>query len=231
MANYIISDGKKQSNIDRWFVTHDLARRVDETYFLEGRKDDLLVPKNGENINPHLVESCLKTDCINGLCLIQNESTKSIILLVSINRFMSLERFENIKKNIQLNIEATNMVDQINKVEYIFTPLIEENDFKINRMKITKAYFSDQLEKAVFNNVADNNDDEMILKIKELFAVALNMEINEIDSNANFFTDYGGTSLDYYLISSKIEEEYGISLVSSPKKLYSVRDIVEFIKK
>ena len=53
MANFIIVDGKKQNNVDRWFVTHDLAKRVGDSYFLEGRKDDLLVPSNGENVNPN----------------------------------------------------------------------------------------------------------------------------------------------------------------------------------
>ena len=231
MANFIIFEGKKQSNVDRWFVTHDLAKRVGDSYFLEGRKDDLLVPSNGENVNPNLVEAKLKVDGINGLCLIQNEKNNTIVLLVSINRFMSEERFENIKAGIQQNIENVNMMDQISKVEYIFTPLIEENDFKVNRRRVASTYAAGELELAVFNRVVDDNDDEMVLKIKELFAVALNMDISEIDSNANFFTDYGGTSLDYYLISSKVEEEYGISLVSSPKKMYSVREIVEFIKK
>ena len=231
MANFIITDGKKQNNVDRWFVTHDLAKKGEESYFLEGRKDDLIVPKNGENINPHLVESKLKTEGINELCLFQSTANDSIVLIISINRFMSLERFETIKKRIQENIEAVNMVDQINKVEFTFSPLIGEDDFKVNRRKIAEFYAENKLEPAIFNKVADDNDDEMILNIKELFAVALNMEVSEIDSSANFFTDYGGTSLDYYLISSKIEEEYGISLVSSPKKLYSVKDIVEFIKK
>lgn len=231
MARYIIVNGKKQTNIDTWYVTHDLAKCINDSYYLEGRKDELLVPKNGENINPNIVEAALATEGINGLCLIQNPANENIVLLVAVNKFISLEKLENIKKNIQLNIENNNLVDQINKVEYIISPLIKENDFKVNRKAIASDYAKGKLELVNLSAKADEDDDEMVIKIKELFAVALGMEIKEIDSNANFFTDYGGTSLDYYLISSKVEEEFGVSLLSSLKKLYSVKEIVEFIRK
>ena len=72
--------------------------------------------------------------------------------------------------------------------------------------------------------------DKDTLEIKKMFAVALNKKVEEINGNADFFLDESGTSLDYFVIINKVNEEYGVNLANSEKPLNTPKEIANYIK-
>ena len=230
MAAYIIENKNKVLNKNIWLNSHDLARFDGRNYYILGRHDDLIVPLNGENINPNIIESKLYIEGIQGLCLIQNPDTKQAILLVSINKNSSEERIDSIKASIKQSVIDNNLGEQINKIDYTNNPLMNEGDIKLNRQRITQEYFEGKFNLINSNNNQDNNE-QTILSLRRLIAKCLNVSLDEVNENGDFFLDLGGSSFDYYLVSSEIEKAYGVSLVSSSVKLRTVKEINDYIKK
>ena len=230
MARYIIENGQVITNKDTWYNSHDLASYNGKNYKLLGRKDDLIVPLSGENLNPNLVEDMIKVDGINGLCLIQNPETKAPILLVSLSKYSTKEKYNDIKNNLYKKINDSKLTEQIGSIVYISDSLLNEDEFKLNRKRLTEWYFKGKFHEFKYEENQEE-DDELSKNIKNIFIESLSLKPEEITLDGDFYLDYGCTSLDYYLISSRVEQEYGISLISTNSKLRTIREIVAYIRK
>ena len=141
------------------------------------------------------------------------------------------ESIDKIKDEIKQKMIANNLDKQIGKVEIVTTPLIQGDEFKLNRKRLTEDYANHRL--AIAENIQDDKsiDDAISLKIKELFSLVLSIPTEEINANLDFFTDYGGTSLDFLIVDNKIKEEFNVSILSNEELKHTVTDISAFIKK
>ena len=231
MSSYILEGEKLIKNKGKEFATHDLSKKIKDRYYLYGREDDLVVSISGENLNPNIIEAQLFIDGINGLCLILNKENNVPTLLVSVNKYSSKESIDKIKDQLKVKMVANNLDKQIGKVEIITTPLIQGDEFKLNRKRLTDDYMNHRLALANIELNDQAIDDAISLKIKELFALVLGLPANEINSGLDFFADYGGTSLDFLIIDNKIKEEFNVSILSNEELKHTVTDISNFIKK
>ena len=213
------------------YNTKDLAKVIDGKFYILGREDDLVVSLTGENLNPNIIEENLKVDDINDLCLINGEDERELpILLVSINKFIKAEKANQILDNLKAKIKENNLTSQLGKIELIAEPFIRGDDFKKNRKDLAKDYFAGVLSLYSFEMNEKEVDDELTLGLKKLFAVALGKAVEDIHSEADFFADEGGSSLDYFALVGRINDEYGVNLGESEKPLNSVKDIAQFIR-
>ena len=80
------------------------------------------------------------------------------------------------------------------------------------------------------NSSVSNSDDEIINEVKKVFAESLNKNIKDISLDGDFFLDLGGTSLDYFMVISQIEERYNINISLNEKPLTSVKSVAEYIR-
>ena len=228
-AKYII-EGEEIHNLkDGFYLTHDLAKCVDGRYYLLGRQDDLVVPISGENLNPNIIENALIFDNLRGICLINGRNNLRPVLLVSIQKHLKKEKVEEILNELKNRLDNQNLSTQIGSIVFVTDSFIKGDEFKMNRKRIEQDYYDHKLELYSFENVQEN-DDEITIKIKEFFAEVLSKEVDDISSNSDFFLDEGGTSIDYYVIMSKINEEYNIDMTELENKLTKVSDIASYIK-
>ena len=230
-SKYIIEGDKKIENGEVEFLTHDLSKKIKDRYYLYGREDDLVVSISGENLNPNIIEAELSIDGINGLCLILNKENGVPTLLVSVNKYTSSEYIEKLKVCLKLKLIANNLDKQIGKIEAITTPLIQGDEFKLNRKRLADDYINHRLTLANTNVDEQAIDDAISLKVKEFFSLVLGLPVEETNNNLDFFSDYGGTSLDFLIVDNKIKEEFNVSILSNEELKHTVTDIAEFIKK
>ena len=230
LASYILCGDERIITKDKWFATHDLARYENGRYYLLGREDDLVVSITGENLNPNLIEEKLMVNNINSLCLINGRENKTPILLVSVNKYLKPELSKQVIEELKTKIKENNLDQQIGKIELIAEPFIKGDEFKVNRKRVEEDYFNGGLSIYSTKNVSNDEDDEISYRIKELFATALNKPVNEISSDSDFFLDEGGTSLDYFVIVGKIQDEFEVNIASGDNQPHSVKDIVKCIK-
>ena len=225
LAYYIIENGEKKY-LEGRYNSHDLAVCKDNHYYLKGRKDDLIISSNGENVNPYEIEKLMNMEGIYETALIYHSSLSNPVLLVGIDRYTSIQKMERIKKDIDSVIKKNNLTTLVGQIVFVNGSLLKENEFKINRNRLLKEYMDHSLSLYDVNKTKEDDNDELLKKIKGLFAIALNKEEEDITSDFDFFLDGGGTSLDFYVISEAINEEYHLSIfkdnepLSTPQKIY-----------
>ena len=75
-------------------------------------------------------------------------------------------------------------------------------------------------------------DNEIVDRIKRLFADALDLKMEEISLNAHFFFDLNGSSLDYFSLLSSFQAEFGINFPHGENEsFYTVAEFLNYILK
>lgn len=227
MAKYIIEDGQRRSNSD-WFNTHDLAEKDGRGYKILGRRDDLIVAANGENLNPNLIESKLSLDGVRGVCLIAGEKDGKVqpTLLVSVNPYISSDRLASISKALRERLSNLNLSGQIGKTVFIEDGLMKDDEFKLNRARLSEDYSEGRLTEAKPDREAKaGENDEISRFITALFAHSLGISEEDVGYTADFFLDLGGTSLDYFAIIAQLRERYQVPLPADGAAMSTVEEL------
>jgi len=231
IAKYMIEDGKKTvTDKTAWFNTHDLAECVDGKYRILGRADDLIVAANGENLNPNLIEPQLLVRGVNGVCLINADGTPT--LLASVNRYISPEQLDLLDKSLKEKIASLNLRGQIGKVVYISDPLMKGDEFKLNRKRLREDFLSGALSRVnAQTQAAAGQEDELTLRLRQMVAAALDKELDAVSPDADFFADLGGTSLDYFALIAKLQEDFSLPFPQNADgSLNTVKELRDYIK-
>ena len=235
MASRIIQGSTVTAvDFDEWFNTRDLARLEEGKYYVEGRVDDLIVCKSGENINPVLAEAKIKVDGCDAVCIFSDEN-RSPVLIASAPACFSGERVNELVSALTEAIASAGLANEVKTLALTPDPLIEGSEFKISRKRVAARYARGEYR--IINR--DDSKDHITMMLSDLeadvrscFATALEKQVDDISPDASFFLDLGGSSLDYFMLLNLLKSKYGIALPSSDEeKLYTVRDFCNFITK
>ena len=230
IAKYIIEDGKKTvTDKNEWFNTRDLAECRNGKYYILGRADDLIVASNGENLNPNLIEPLLRAGA-EGVCLISDGKTP--VLLVSVNRYSTSEQLQKLDSDLKKRLAEQKLTGQIGKIAYIGDPLMAGDEFKLNRKRLSDAYRAGRLNIVdPRSRTSDDDQDELMLHLRQVVAVALDKDVSAVAPESDFFTDLGGTSLDYFAMISKLQEDFAVPFPQNADgSLNTVKELYDFIR-
>ena len=232
-AYKIYSKGETVSlDEDTAFNSHDLFRVDGGRYFIEGRKDDLIIGANGENINPALIEPKLYVDGVETLALVPFNT--SSVLLVEPKRNVPLSGMRALYERVLERVTELNLAASVEKIILTSAPLIGDNDFKVNRKRMAKAVAEDSLPVLDLDptkEALDEADSERVEKVRAIFASALGKAPDDIKTDANFFFDLGGSSLEYFSVITQVQSEFGISFPQTAQSSAStVEEVVGYIK-
>ncbi len=227
LALRINEGGTSNERSEDWFRTGDLAECIKGHYRILGRMDDLIIDASGENLNPNLIESKLMTAEADKLCLIK-DSEGNAVLLVSMGRHVSEDKLKKTTLSLKNRIGELELNGQIKKIVPIEGELMEADEFKINRSRLSREYINGSLPVvSAVSKEADPLDDPIYAHIVELFSVALEIPVSEISAETDFFLDGGGSSLDYFVLVERLRDEYSIDItsvegvsLSSPAAIY-----------
>lgn len=231
LATKIIENEKEIVLKEALFATHDLVKYQNGRYYILGREDDLIITSNGENLNPNLIEPLFVSSHYKNVGLVYEQSMSSPVLLVEVDRFISMDKANLITKEVEDTLKTNNLSSQVGKVVLVIDPLIKEDEFKLNRKRLAKDYVSHKIrEYSTPKHNEEEDKDELLKEIKALVASTLNVEASSLSSGTDFYTDLGGTSLDFYVISEAINDKYHVNILSSQVSLTTLGDINKYIK-
>jgi len=227
LAQYIIEGSNTKLRTDEWFHTGDIAECVNGHYRILGRADDLIVGASGENLNPNLIEPKLNFDY--KFCLIKN-TVGEAVLLISVGKRRTASELMAIKVSAHEQLSRLGLSAQIANIYLCTDDIIGENEFKLNRMRLSKAFSDGLLEEATASEEdISAPDDSLYSRVVELFCSALDKPADAIKPNTDFFLDGGGSSLDYFVLMGRLREEFGISIpdngnadLSTPSAIYEL---------
>lgn len=231
-AKYIIEGGERKEK-EEWFNTHDLAEETNGHYRILGRKDDVIIGANGENINPNITEQVFMLPGVNDVCLTKTKSGENILplLLISVDKYITNDEFRKLEENIRKTAAEQKVLSQL-KIDFIKNSFIEGNDFKKNRAKIARDYDAGKFRLfRTENEKEDEEEDALMKEIHELFAFALEIPAERVSLDSDFFFDEGGTSLNYLALITRLQEEFCVNIAFDDEtKLRTVRQMYEYIK-
>ena len=235
MSSRITQNGEDRvTDFDEWFNTHDLVTCEGGRYYHHGRRDDLVVCRNGENLNPEIIEKALYVKGINRLCLFA-DSEGAPTLIVSIVDCFSSEKLRAYHTKILEKLRENNLNDEINNVVITSDKLLSNNDFKVSRTKVAKRYANGEYKIVDLKNTDAHIEymlTELERRIRECFADALQINADEIDVNADFFADLGGSSLNYFALVDILKSQFGVELdITNETQLVTVKDFCKYIEK
>lgn len=234
MATRVMQNGEAtQTDFDSWFNTRDLAVCKDGKYYIQGREDDLIVCKNGEKINPELIEASLKVSGVEDLCLFTDGQGKPTLLL-SVNNCFSAEKLRLVHAETLKALEKAQLKDEVQNVALTMDKLLEGNDFKVSRKKIATRYKAGKFSLIDCQQAEAYTQQLLSALEKELcvcFAQVLQTEVEKISAKADFFTDLGGSSLDYFALIDTIKTRFNVELaISEDERLSTVEEFYQAIK-
>lgn len=234
MASRIWQD--KQENVtdfNAWFNTKDLVEKRGKGYYHQGRKDDLIVCKNGENLNPELMENKLYTDGVKKLCLFAGNEGKPT-LLVCIEPCFSKEKLQEVYERIKRKLVENHLQDEVEEISLTTDDLLETGAFKISRKKIAVKYRAKGYHLIDLQNTdayVEHALSQLEAKICKCFAETLQLDEKDVYMQADFFTDLGGSSLDYFVLIDALKAEFEVeTAVADDVKLSTPQDFYELLK-
>ena len=228
-----VGDTVTETDYNAWFSTGDLAEERGGRYYVKGRRDDLLIGPDGENINPVLAEAAITVKGVEGVCLLQGR--EGITLLASVQGIYSAETLRRIHRELTTALEPAKLSRAVRRVLLTDSPLLESGEIKLNRKRLARALQGGEL--AAFDaSGIDRRVEETLSGLEEAvracFAVALDRPAAEIPPDAHFFSELGGTSLEYFALQGEIKARFGVeSIFSEGNTLFTVKDFTSYLQK
>ena len=215
-----------------WFHTKDIVSEAGGRFYIQGRKDDMIPCKSGENLNPNRIESKLMIPGLIGVCLISKGATP--VLLIQVSKYATAERINNLRKAVDARLLELKLAGTINEIVFTAQPLMGENEFKLNRHRLSRLYNEGKIELIALDMMTEDAMEvspELLSEVKSIFAEALSVSEEELNEDAHFFFDMDGSSLDYLSIMADIQKRYEISFHQSEEgNLVTIREFCKYIQ-
>jgi len=195
--------------------TNDLVKIIDGRYFIFGRKSDLYIGENGENINPDAIQNELKIKNANRLCILELNGRLSLVLEYNerLPNTIIVNEIEHIKNSLTKITYGHNVSD----IFVTYQPIANPNAIKVSRALLRHRIAEGGVvlqDCRKLNDIAPKNnraDDATMTLIKEAFRCAADTGA-EVESASDFFTDLGGDSLGYFSLICEIESIFNIRI-------------------
>jgi len=209
----IISLNEEESVI-RCIKTNDLIKTINGENFIIGRKSDLYIGENGENISPDTIQRELEVKNANRFCVLEIDRRLSIVLEYS-KKLPSVIITNEIEK-IKNTLAKITYGQYVSDIFVTYEPIANPNAIKPSRSLLRKKIAQGDVILNDYRKLSggekgenDWREDAAMSVIKQAFKTAADTDA-EIQSNDDFFLDLGGDSLGYFSLICELESIFNI---------------------
>jgi acyl carrier protein len=204
----------REESVIRCIKTNDLIKTINGENFIVGRKSDVYIGENGENISPDIIQNELEVKSANRFCVLEIEGKLSIVLeydknlpYVIINN--EIDKIKNALAKIALG-------QYVSEIFVTYEPIANPNAIKVSRALLRKKIAENEVilrdyKKPNGDEKGQNNgqEDATMSVIRQAFKNALDTD-EDVQSNDDFFLDLEGDSLGYFSLIHELERIYNI---------------------
>lgn len=221
-----------------WFCTGDIMTCEDGCYYIHGRKGDVVIGENGENINPDTIENRFTLDGAKQLCVlgVDGEDGQELSLVVQVSPYITEDSVTAIKNQAYAINDTFPTATAVKKFYFTFDELAPPAAIKVSRTQLTKKITDGLVKLTPFASLqltgSEGEDTPLLRRIKELIAGELQIETSAIGINDHIFYDLGATSLQYFSIISAISAEFALTQYENGEiYCYTPKELCAYIER
>ena len=146
----------------------------------------------------------------------------------------SSDKLKYYHSEVVRKLRENHLSDEIQNVVLTTDKLIIGNDFKLSRKKVARRYAAGTY-KTVDLSDPEAHIRHMLTELEErirsCFAEALQINAEEIGVDQNFFSDLGGSSLNYFALVDILKSSFGVEIdITNETGLATVKDFCRYIE-
>ena len=199
--------------------TNDIVKTINGRYFVIGRKSDLYIGENGENIHPDAIQSELKVKNANRFCILELNGRLAIVLEYGekLPKAVIADEIGRIKNTLAKIAYG----QHVNDIFVTYQPIANPSAIKVSRALLRRKISDGEIVLTDYKKLNDgiqkqndngtDMDDATMLSIKQVFGHAASTDA-KVQSTSDFFIDLGGTSLDYFVLVCELESIFNIQI-------------------
>jgi len=196
--------------------TNDLVKTINGQHFIIGRKSDLYIGENGENISPDIIQNELRIKNAVRFCVLEIDGNLSIVLEYGekLPDAVIANEIEHLKKALV----SVSYGQQIKDIFITRQPIANPYAIKVSRALLRQMIDDNEIVLTDYKTLGNGDtgaknkaDDATMQSIKSAFKSVANTDA-EVESTSDFFIDLGGTSLDYIMLISELESMFNIQI-------------------
>ena len=219
-----------------WLQTGDIAQ-LDATgrLYIRGRLKDVIINESGENVYPDDMEDAFASlngvdqSCVVGLRRNRRDNNEDIVLVMNVGENYTDDQYlDKLAAKVADANRKLPIYTQLNRAIVTPNKLPLVSGIKVKRIELKRMYAEGELTYRELDLHGQNvgaevaaaarietksaKHDEILKKVRTMYAEALEISESEITDNANFIEDLQGDSLQVLSIALKAEEEWGITI-------------------
>ena len=212
ISHHLIINGKEIFLDDDYFNTGDIVEFKNNRYFIKGRKDDLFISENGENVSPDTL--MMEYDFKNISSFVITNLNNKLSLIIKISPYLSKDKIKEIYDYASSVTAKMPLSSRVSDIYFTYDEISNPNDIKVSRAYFKRLYDENKINLKSYNEIYELDNikvsDKILSRLKELISKCLLIDLNDIKDDNDLFNDLGATSLDYYSLISDINIEFGI---------------------
>lgn len=237
LCTHKLVNGESQQTPE-WFCTGDIMTCEKGYYYIQGRKGDVVIGENGENINPDTVEARFTLEGAKQMCVLGLEDAdgQHLSLVVQVSPYITEEGVSAIKNKAYAINDTLPTAMAVKRFYFTFDELSPPTAIKVSRTQLTAKVKAGQVKLTPFAELQltgnEGEDTPLLRKIRGIIAKELDCEESAVGINSHIFYDLGASSLQYFAIISAISAEFGMTEYSSGEiYCYTPKEICAYIEK
>ncbi len=234
--------GEQLVESDEWLDTGDLMECREGYYYIRGRRGDIVIGENGENINPDLLEQhfALSGDTPFSVLGLQDGENEALSMVVRISPYISAAQQRQLIERIYAANDALPMAMRVRKFYFTTNPIAPETAIKVGRKYLQRAITSGSVTLTPFAQSAEllaqqtssGHNQALLSQVREIVTRVLGIDEADVKDHAHIMLDLGATSLQYFEIVSEIASVFSISSYSDKENYrYTVDEFCEYIER
>lgn len=230
----------QETKFSGWFETGDNMGCADDGhYYILGRKGDMVIGENGENINPDTVEKFFVLTGAKMLSVLglEGENGQELSLVVQLSPYATERSISEIKNEAYAINETLPATAAVRKFYFTVDELAPPTAIKVGRKQLLKKIADGQVRLTPFADMviaecAEGEQSPLQQQICSIIAQILGIPVEQVGVDAHIFYDLGASSIQYFSVLSALSEHFSIAEYDKNEKYrYTPREICEYIER
>ena len=221
-----------------WFCTGDIMTEEKGYYYIQGRKGDLVIGENGENINPDTVESRFTLEGVKQMCILgmTTDEGQQLCMVAQVSPYVKEEAIAAIRHQAYAINDTLPTAMAVKKFYFTFDDLAPPTAIKVSRTQLLRKIEDGSVKLTAFTDLqltgSEGEDTPLLQRIKDVIAQEMQCQASAIGTDSHIFYDLGATSLQYFAIISAISGEFGLTQYENGEiYCYTPRELCAYIER